>query len=220
MAKHQVHLSLLLLGLCCLAILLGGAVDQTVAQTVVREHREPGAAAQWSVGGPVVSDSPNQLYNVARRQLLSARSSNLVWEDMRPGSELVMLENCTRGGEIIYSSDRVAIRFFESRSDLRFLTRSLTFSYARVCDFRLIPSGGGLVAAGSGDGKFAIYSIDANRYLVYTGVPLWGGLGLQLQQTVSGRPPLPNVAARADFVPIELFSPSAHSAMQDFRRCT
>jgi hypothetical protein len=117
-----------------------------------------------------------------------------------------MFENCTRPGEIIYSSDRVAIRFFGSG----FLTKGLTFLPQQACEFRLIPSVGGLVAAGSDDGKFAIYSIDANRYLIWIPQVVWPGppqqapLGLQLQQTVTGHPPS-NVAAHADFVPIELF---------------
>jgi hypothetical protein len=72
----------------------------------------------------------------------------------------------------------------------------------RSCEFRLIPSGLGLVSAGSGDGKFAVYSTRGNRYLVYKDSLRW-------QETSNGQPPR-GVAARADFVPVDLFftSPS------------
>jgi hypothetical protein len=113
----------------------------------------------------------------------------------------VFFENCTRPGEVIYGSDLVAMRFGVEFVALRNGSPVLERS-ERSCEFRLIPSGLGLVSAGSGDGKFALYSTRGNRYLVYKDSLRW-------QETSSGQPPR-GVAARADFVPVDLFftSPS------------
>jgi hypothetical protein len=175
----------------------------------VRDHREvPGAAAQWTVDGDVDPTQFQRLYNTSgRKHLVATSSTDIVWADVRPGDGKTIFENCTRPGEAFYSSDRVAIRF-----GTQFLVRaegtaSIRLTTGRSCDFRLVPSRAGFVTAGSGDGKFAIYNISANRYLVYksaliAGVP--AALTLRWQETSSGRPPS-NVAAYADLVPVELF---------------
>src|SRR5207253_2857961 len=62
--------------------------------------------------------------------------------------------------------------------------------------FRLIPSGAGLVPAGSGNHKFAIYNMVNNRYLVYQG-------GSLVWQELGGPPGGP--VASADFVSVDLF---------------
>jgi hypothetical protein len=181
--------------------LLAAAVDAQAQ--VVRDHREPAAAAQWRINaGQVDTLSLHPLYNAERKKYLvaSGSSGSLAWEDTRPpASPDVIFENCTRAGELVYGSDRVAIRF-----GTRFVVHPTgsaivdwTSERERGCEFRLIPSAHGLAAAGSGDGKFAIYNIAANRYLIASPTLRW-------QQTASGKPPSA-VPARADFVPIELF---------------
>jgi len=97
---------------------------------------------------------------------------------------------------VVYGSDRVAIRF-----GTRFLiatspsARGWTSDRAAACQYRLIPSGGGLVPAGSGDKKFAIYNMENDRYLVYKD-------GWLVWQKIDGTPGGP--VASADFVPTEL----------------
>lgn len=181
-----------------------------VEQPIVRDHRGPGAAAQWKIAAPQV-DSLNlhNLYNTERQKHLSTNSSgNLQWIDASPGSGKVIFENCTRAGEVIYGSDRVAVRFGQ-----KFLIYAAgaagvdwTGDRERGCEFRLIPSQAGFVAAGSGDGKFGLYNIPANRYLVYKPqlLPVGGLLGLRWNETESGKPP-GGTSARADFVPVDLF---------------
>jgi hypothetical protein len=188
--------SLLLSSLILSAMLPAG-------QPQVRDHREvPGAAAQWKIGGVVDSVSPHALFNTARRKHLAARATGgFVWEDTRPGQGGVMFENCTRPGEPIYSSDRVSVRvgsrYMVAASD------GAAPGSNRNCEFRLIPSGAGLTPAGSGDGAFAIYSMAANRYVVHQGASNESAV-LRWEATTSGQPPR-NVAARADFVPVEMF---------------
>jgi len=184
------------------AVLIVVLAGPTAAQPVVRDHRVPGEAAQWTVdGGAVGSLGFYRLYNTQRRKHLGGSASNLSWEDTRPGMGKVFFENCTRPGEVIYGSDLVAIRFGGAFVAFRNGSPVLQPS-DRSCEFRLIPSGLGLVSAGSGDGKFALYSTRGNRYLVYKDSLRW-------QETSSGQPPR-GVAARADFVPVDLFftSPS------------
>jgi hypothetical protein len=108
----------------------------------------------------------------------------------------VFFENCTRPGEVIYGSDLVAMRFGGTFVAFRNGSPVLQPLSGRSCEFRLIPSGLGLVSAGSGDGKFALYSTRGNRYLVYKDSLRW-------QETSSGQPPR-GVAARADLVPVDL----------------
>lgn len=190
-----------------LAILVAVAIGQPA----VRDHREtPGAAAQWTIdGGPVGSLNFHRLFNAERRRHLALPSPDrLVWEETRPGMGRVFFENCTRPGETIYSSDRVAVRFGSTFVTPGPRAAPLVAADGRACTFRLVPSARGLVPAGSGDRKFAIYSISANRYLVYRsvaspfGVP--AALTLRWEPTSSGRPP-GDVAARADFVAEDLF---------------
>jgi hypothetical protein len=173
-----------------------------VAQPIVRDHRVPGAAAQWTVDGDGVGSLGfHRLYNTQRRKHLGGSASSLSWEDTRPGMGSVFFENCTRPGEVIYGSDLVAMRF--GRDFVAFKNGTPVLSPSgKLCEFRLIPSGLGLVSAGSGDGKFALYSTRGNRYLVYKDSLRW-------QETSSGQPPR-GAAARADFVPVDLFftSPS------------
>jgi hypothetical protein len=167
------------------------------AQPTARDHRVPGEAAQWTVaGGAVGSLDFHALYNTQRRKNLGGSASSLSWEETRPGMGKVFFENCTRPGEVIYGSDLVAMRF---GGTFVTLNRSpvLRPASGRSCEFRLIPSGFGLVPAGSGDGKFALYSTRGNGYLVYKDSLRW-------QETPNGLPP-GGVAARADFVPVDLF---------------
>jgi hypothetical protein len=176
------------------------------AGQVVRDHREkPGAAAQWKIDGGLV-DSLNfhRFLNTARGQHLAARSSGgLHWETTSPGQGMVIFENCTRPGEVVYGSDRVAIRFGS-----RFLVSAAGASgldwvheRERGCEFRLISGSAGFVPVGSGDGTFAIYNMQKNRYLVYR--QSLTSLGLVWQETTNGRAP-GGVVASADFVPVEL----------------
>jgi hypothetical protein len=170
---------------------------------IVRDHREPGEAAQWKIdGSPVDTLTLHTLYNTQRLKYLAASGSsgNLAWENKRPpASPDVIFENCTRAGEVAYGSDRVAIRF-----GTRFLMHPTgsaivdwTSERERGCEFRLIPSEHGFAPAGSGDGKFAIHNTALNRYLVASPALRW-------QKTESGKAPS-SVSARADFVPVELF---------------
>lgn len=178
------------------ALLIVGLAGQAAAQPVVRDHRVPGEAAQWTVdGGDVGSLEFHRLYNTQRRKHLGGSAKSLSWEDTRPGMGKVFFENCTRPGEVIYGSDLVAMRFggnFVTTGD----GSPVLQPSGRSCEFRLIPSGLGLAAAGSGDGKFALYSTHLNRYLVYKDSLRW-------RETSSGQPPR-GVAARADFVAVDL----------------
>ena len=178
----------------------------------------------------------DNLYNTERGQYLGGSASRQGWENTQADFGRVMFENCTRPGEVIYGSDVVAMRFVRhpSRAGLRdfvsfvntlrlpvlepwfpvrqpwpqVLQPSANGGRARSCEFRLIPSGTGLVPAGSGNGKFALYSTRGNRYLVYT-KEFFGQGVLRWQETSNGRPP-GGVFARADFVPTDLLftSPS------------
>lgn len=184
------------------ALLLGVAPGPASAQPVVRDHRVPGEAAQWTVdGGAVGSVGFHRLYNTQRRNHLGGSASSLAWENTSPGLGRIFFENCTRPGEVIYGSDLVAMRF--GGAFVAFRNGSPVLQPAgRSCEFRLIPSGLGLVPAGSGDGRFALYSTHGNRYLVYKDSLRW-------QPTSSGQPPR-GVSARADFVPVDILftSPS------------
>jgi len=186
------------------ALLIVVLAGPAAAQPIVRDHREPGEAAQWTVdGGPVQSISFHRLYNTQRGKHLGGPASSLAWENTQPNMGRVFFENCTRPGEVIYGSDLVAIRFGGDFVAFRDGSPVLQPAGTRACDFRLIHSGGlGLAPAGSGDGKFAIYSARGNRYLVFKDSLRW-------QATLSGQPP-GGVAARADFVPVDLIftSPS------------
>jgi hypothetical protein len=185
------------------ALLIVVLAGPAATQPIVRDHRVPGEAAQWTVDrGAVGSLSFHRLYNTQRRKHLDGSANSLSWEDTRPGMGRVFFENCTRLGEVIYGSDLVAIRFGGDFVAFRNGSPVLQPSRTPSCEFRLIPSGLGLVPVGSGDGKFALYSTRGNRYLVYRDLAAW-------QVTSSGQP-RGGVAARADFVPVDLFftSPS------------
>jgi hypothetical protein len=185
------------------ALLIVVLAGPAAAQPIVRDHREPGEAAQWTVdGGAVDSLSFHRLFNTQRRKHLGGSASSQAFEDTRPGMGRVFFENCTRPGEVIFGSDLVAMRFGGDFVAFRNGSPVLQPSGTRSCEFRLIPSGGlGLVPAGSGDGKFAFYSTSGNRYLVFRDSLRW-------QATSSGQPP-GGVAARADFVPVDLFLTSS-----------
>ena len=175
----------------------------------VRDHREvPGAAAQWKIDGAQVdSVTLHSLHNTERgRHLVASSSGRLTWGTVPPGRGDVIFENCTRAGEVVYSSDRVAIRFgrrflvYQSNGGMDW-----TDDREAGCDFRVIPSQRGFAPVGSGNEPFAIYSMRGHRSFVYRPVPLQpGALGLRGQETASGRPPA-DIAARADFIPVELF---------------
>src|SRR5262245_17315890 len=165
----------------------------------VRDHRyTPAAMAQWTIDcGPVDSVSCNRLYNTARAKHLTAGSSgDLFWDTISPGHGTVIFENCTRPGETVYGSDKVAIRFGQ-----RFLIakgpagRGWADDRESGCQFRLIPSSAGFVPAGSRGGAFAIYNMQNNRYLIYASSLIW-------QEKRDGPPR--GTLARADFVPVEL----------------
>jgi hypothetical protein len=187
MLRNAMHLGAVLVS--SLVLTSSGVFAQQV-----RDHREvPGAAAQWNTGREVGSLEPYAPYNLVRKTHLAVDSSGAPrWENTPPGQGRVMFENCTRPGEVIYSSDRITIRTSDA---LRYA------GHGGKCDFRLIPSGPGFVPAGSGNGAFAIYSIEANRYLVFK--PAVTGGSLRWEPTPTGKPPR-NVAAAADFVPEEL----------------
>ena len=175
---------------------------------IVGQERLPGAAAQWTVSAAVVDSLRHQrLFNTVRKKHLTATSSGrFQWRNERPGVGSMIFENCTRAGEDVYGSDRVAIRFGTQFLEYGGGQAGLRLQDERVCDFRIIPSQSGFVPAGSDHQTFAIYSITANRYLVYRAgfSPLRIGGGLVWTETANGRPP-GGVVARADFVPDDLF---------------
>lgn len=169
------------------------------ATTSAVEAQAPAGSAQWRVdSGPVHSVDFNRLYNTARaRHLTAAPTGGLFWKSIAAGQGTVIFESCTRPGEVVYGSDRVAIRFGS-----RFLIATGTSGRGWTtqerelrCQFRLIPSGAGFFPAGSGDKRFAIYNMENNRYLVYKGSLVWREMG--------GAPG--GSVASADFVPVELF---------------
>ncbi len=158
----------------------------------------PAGAAQWGVdSGPVYTTDFHRLYNKPRDAHLTAEATgDLAWKFVGAGQGRVFFENCTRPGEVVYGSDKVAIRFGS-----RFLiatgpsSRGWTGDRGQACQFRLIPTGAGLVPSGSGDGLFAIYNMVNNRYLTFKGSLGW--------QAIGGVPG--GVVASADFVPVELY---------------
>jgi hypothetical protein len=109
-------------------------------------------------------------------------------------------------GEDVYGSDRVAVRFGRRFLAYGGALTGTKLETERVCDFRLIPSQSGFVPAGSSHQAFAIYSITANRYLLYSPLAssLGFGTGLLWMPTGDGAPP-GGVPARADFIPVDLF---------------
>lgn len=167
-------------------------------QPTVRDHRNlPREAAQWKSDGIVDDLSFRRLLNTKRGQHLSSeRSGSVTWANVAPGRGKTKFVNCTRPGEVIHSSDLVSVQFG---------SESLIYSPGDVrlragqpsCEFRLIPSGAGLVPAGSGDSAFGIYSVQTNRYLVFEGG------GLRWVAPPSGRAP-EDVRAYADFIAAEL----------------
>lgn len=181
-----------------LASLILGAVlaAPAVAQPVVRDHRVPGEAAQWTVdGGAVKSVEFHRLYNTQRRKHLGGSASSLKWEDTPPNMPKVFFENCTRPGEVIYGSDLVTMRFGSAVVGSSGTPVLHPVDQGGGCEFRLIPSGLGLMPAGAGDGKFALYSTRVKRYLVFKESLRW-------EETLN---PPHGVSARADFVPVDLF---------------
>jgi hypothetical protein len=178
-------------------ILTGVLAASAAAQPVVRDHRTPGEAAQWTVdGGAVGSLEFHRLYNTQRRKHLGGSATSLSWQDTPPGMGKVFFDNCTRPGEMIYGSDLVAMRFGGTFVAFRNGSPVLQRSDDRSCEFRLIPGDLGLVSAGSGDGRFALYSTRGHRYLVYKDG------SLRWQETLN---PPHGLSARADLVPVDLF---------------
>jgi hypothetical protein len=94
------------------ALLVVALAGPAAAQPgAVVDHRGPGDAAQWTVGGTVSSTGFHSLHNVGRGKDLGGSASRLRWEDTPPGQGHVFFDNCTRPGEEIYGSDLVAMRF-------------------------------------------------------------------------------------------------------------
>jgi hypothetical protein len=176
-----------------------------VAQRIGRGPRyvDP---VQWTVGGVVGSLTFHRLYNTERRQHLGGPTGRLRWENTPPGQGRVFFDNCTRAGETIYGSDLVALRLGDrwdrSATYMNHRSRPVLVPSDRSCEFRLIPSGAGLVPAGSGNGNFALYNTRGNRYLVYA--KDYRGDGELRWQEPSNRRPPGGVSARADFVPTGL----------------
>ena len=169
-----------------------------LATASVVKAQAPTGSAQWSVDSGIVSSlQHHRLFNSKTQKHLFRKSDgNLDWKTEAAGQGTAFFENCTRPGEVIYSSDRVALRYGRE-----FLIatgpsgRGWTSDRAAGCQYRLIPSGAGFVPAGSGDKKFAIFNLAINRYLVRTDSLIWKEIG--------GAPG--GEVARADFVPVELF---------------
>jgi hypothetical protein len=164
------------------------------ATTSVVEAQAPAGSAQWSIdSGPVSTLQHHRLFNSKTQKHLFRKSDgNLDWKTEAAGQGTAFFENCTRPGEVVFSSDRVALRYGQE-----FLIatgpsgRGFTSDRAIGCQYRLIPSGAGFVPAGSGDKKFAIFNMANNRYLVRTDSLIWKEMG--------GAPG--GEVARADFVP-------------------
>ncbi len=168
------------------------------ATTSVVQAQAPAGSAQWSVDvGVVTTLQHHRLFNSKTQKHLFRHSSGRVdWRIDPPGFPSTFFENCTRPGEAVYSSDRVAIRYGtefliaqEGASGRRWTT-----DREEGCQYRLIPSGPGFVPAGSGDRKFAIYNMANNRYLVRTDSLIWKEIG----------GPPGGVVASADLVPDSL----------------
>src|SRR5258708_620884 len=68
------------------ALLIVVLAGPAAAQPIVRDHREPGAAAQWTVdGGAVDSLDFHRLFNTQRRKHLGGSASSQAFEDTPPG---------------------------------------------------------------------------------------------------------------------------------------
>ena len=168
-----------------------------LAITSVAQAQAPAGAAQWSVDSGLVSTlEPHRLYNSkSQKHLYRKANDTLDWRTEAPGQGTAFFENCTRPGEVVYSSDRVALRYGS-----RYLvatgptTRGFDSNREVGCQYRLIPTGGGFVPAGTG-GKFAIYNLTNNRYLFRGDSLVWKDMG-----AAPGGP-----VASADFVPEDLF---------------
>ena len=168
-----------------------------LAITSVAQAQAPAGAAQWSIDGGVVSTlEPHRLLNSKSGKHLYRKANNtLDWTTEAAGHGTAFFENCTRPGEVVYSSDRVALRY-----DTTYLvatgptTRGFNSDREIGCQYRLIPSVGGFVPAGTG-GKFAIYNMANNRYLFRGDSLVWKDMG-----AAPGGP-----VASADFVSEDLF---------------
>ena len=167
-----------------------------MAITSVVQAQAPAGMAQWSVDSGLVYSMNHRLYNTkTQKHLYRKTNDELDWKTEAAGNGTAFFENCTRPGEVIYSSDRVALRYGS-----KYLvatgptTRGFHTNREVGCQYRLIPKGAGFVPAGSGI-DFAIYNMTNNRYL-YRGSSLgWKDMGAAPGGSV----------ASADFVPVELF---------------
>jgi hypothetical protein len=159
------------------SLLLGLLVFTTTS--AVQAQAPPGAA-QWSVRGAVTTLAHHSLLNSkTQKHLFRHSSGRLDWRIDPHTMPSTFFENCTRPGEIVYGSDRVAIRY-----GTEFLIpttgaagRGWTSNREEGCQYRLIPSGSGFVPAGSGDGKFAIYNMSNKSYLIRTDSLIWKQMG-------------------------------------------
>jgi hypothetical protein len=169
-----------------------------LATTSVVQAQAPAGSAQWSVdSGPVYTLDFHRLYNTKTEKHLYRKSNGeLDWKTEAAGHGSAFFENCTRPGEVVYGSDRVALRY-----GAQFLvatgpsSRGWNSNREDGCQYRLIPSGAGLVPAGSGDHNFAIYNMTNNRYLFRGDSLIWKEMGAAPGGSV----------ASADFVPEDLF---------------
>ena len=161
------------------------------------QAQAPAGAVQWSIGREVTTLSHHRLLNSkTQKHLFRHSTGRLDWRIEPPSMPSTFFENCTRPGEIVYGSDRVAIRY---GTEFLIATagasgRGWTSDREEGCQYRLIPSAGGFVSAGSGSGKFAIFNMGNNAYLVRTDSLIWKQIG----------GPPGGVVARADLVPDSL----------------
>jgi hypothetical protein len=139
------------------------------------QAQAPAGTAQWSIGREVTTLSHHSLLNSKTQKHLFRHSSGRLDWTIERFTPTTFFENCTRPGEIVYGSDRVAIRYGRE-----FLIetggasgRGWTSDREEGCVYRLIPSASGFVSAGSGDRKFAIYNTRNNAYLIRTDSLIW-----------------------------------------------
>ena len=168
-----------------------------LAVTSVAQAQAPAGMAQWSVdSGPVYTLEHHRLYNTKTEKHLYRKSNNtLEWKTEAAGQGTAFFENCTRPGEVVYSSDRVALRYGGSYLVATGpTTRGFVSNREVGCQYRLIPKSGGFVPAGT-DPDFAIYNTENNRYLYRGSSLVWKDMG--------GAPG--GAVASADFVPEDLF---------------
>lgn len=166
---------------------------------------------QWRVStgkGDITTLNYNNLINENHKGVVTYGSRkygiNLVWSN-KPlyKTQVYLFENCTRPGDPIYGSDKIAIRVSRGPTNtgyLKYGARSngvhLIWSKQRECEFRFISRPNlSFSATASTDGKFAIYNTSNKALLVYGKRKR----GINLKWRSTAEPTV--VEAKADLIP-------------------